>query len=318
VSSTQRQGRPRFASRKAKHRRRRRLALAGLVIAIAVPVLVLTAFQSSGSSKADAPSGGRWKGGKVVKKRTGAGEGAGLVSVARQRAAVARLFKLGLPIYCAGGTGHYVALTFDDGPSEHTPGFLDVLRNAGARATFFIVGGNMVSEELASYARADTKLGALGDHTWTHANLVQLSDADVVDQIGRAKRAIKAATHAPVLFFRPPFAARNATVARVAASFGLVQILWNVDSRDWTGQPAGTTANIVLQGLKPGAIILMHDTRPNTIDALRYTILPTLKLRGLRAVTLPELFALDPPSTAQVRKDAAAGACSRGQIDQVG
>ena len=314
MSSTQRQGRPHFASQKAKHRRRRRLAFAALIVAVVVPTLALTAFRSSGPSKADAPAGGRYKGGKVIAKR--ARSGSGLVSVSAQRAAVTRLLKLGLPIYCAGATGHYVALTFDDGPSEHTPDFLDVLRAAHARATFFIVGGNMVSEELARNARADTKLGALGDHTWTHANLVQLSDADVVDQIGRAKRAIVAATHAPVLFFRPPFAARNSTVARVAASFGLLQILWNVDSRDWTGQPADTTANIVLQGLKPGAIILMHDTRAESIKALRYTILPVLKLRGLQAVTLPELFALDPPSTEQVRKDAAAGACSRGQIDQ--
>jgi peptidoglycan-N-acetylglucosamine deacetylase len=316
--STQRHGsRPRFASQKAKHRRRRRFALGALVVAVAVPTLALTAFRGSGSSEAGTPSGGgHYGGGKVVVKRSRSSSG--LVSVAKQRAAVRRLLKLGLPIYCAGSTGHYVALTFDDGPSEHTPQFLDVLRNAGARATFFIVGGNMPSEELAGYARDETKLGALGDHTWTHANLVQLSESDVVYQIGHAKKAIIDATHAPVLFFRPPFAARNATVARVAASFGLLQILWNVDSRDWTGQPSDTTANIVLSGLKPGAIILMHDTRENTIDALRYTILPTLKVRGLQAVTLPELFALDPPSTAQVRKDAHAGACSRGQIDQVG
>jgi peptidoglycan/xylan/chitin deacetylase (PgdA/CDA1 family) len=308
----QRQSRPRFASQRAKHRRRRRLAFAALIVAVAVPTLALTAFRGSGSSKASTSGGGRWSGGKVVVRRGGTA----LVSAASQRAAVARLLRLGLPIYCAGSTGHYVGLTFDDGPSEHTPQFLDVLRDFHARATFFIVGGNMVSEELARNARADSKLGALGDHTWTHANLVQLPESGVVDQIGRAKRAIVNATHVPVLFFRPPFAARNATVARVAASFGLVQILWNVDSRDWTGQPAGTTANIVLQGLKPGAIILMHDTRPETIKALRYTILPVLKVRGLQAVTLPELFALDPPSTKQVRHDAAIGACSRGQIDQ--
>jgi peptidoglycan/xylan/chitin deacetylase (PgdA/CDA1 family) len=305
--------RRRFASQKAKHRRRRRLALAGLAIAVAVPTLALTAFRGSGASSA--ASEGLYKGGKsAAPRRAKSGQ---LVSATRQRAAVARLLKLGLPVYCAGSIGHYVGLTFDDGPSEHTPQFLDVLREAHARATFFVVGGNMVSEQLASYARAETKLGALADHTWTHANLTQLSEADVVSQIGRAKRAIIGATHVPVLFFRPPFAARNATVARVAASFGLVQILWNVDSRDWTGQPADTTANIVLGGLKPGAIILMHDTRPETIKALRYTILPTLKLRGLQAVTLPELFALDPPSNDQLRKDAAAGTCLRGGSDKV-
>jgi peptidoglycan/xylan/chitin deacetylase (PgdA/CDA1 family) len=305
--------RRRFASQRAKHRRRRRLALGALVVAVAVPTLALTAFRGSGTSSA-APAGHYRGGKKAAPRHAKSGQ---LVSVARQRAAVARLLRLGLPIYCAGGTGHYVALTFDDGPSEHTPQFLDALREAHARATFFIVGGNMVSAELASYARADTKLGALGDHTWTHANLLQVSAGEVVSQIGRAKKAIIGATHVPVLFFRPPFAARNAYVAGVAASFGLVQILWNVDSRDWTGQPADTTANIVLGGLKPGAIILMHDTRPETIKALRYSILPVLKVRGLQAVTLPELFALDPPSTTQLRKDAAAGTCLRGGSDKV-
>ena len=277
-----------------------------LVLAVAVPTLALTAFRGSGKSSA-APTG-RWAGGKAVARRK-----AQLVSVARQRAAVARLLRLGLPVYCAGPTGRYVALTFDDGPSVHTPDFHEVLRSAGARATFFIVGGNMVSAELASYARADVKLGALGDHTWSHANLAQLREGEVVSEIGRAKRAIVQATHAPVRFFRPPFAARNATVARVAASFKLVQVLWNVDSRDWTGQPAETTSKIVLAGLKPGAIILMHDTRAETIKALRDTILPVLKLRGLEAVTLPELFALDAPSEAQLREDGAHGGCTRGQ-----
>src|SRR6185436_10295330 len=120
------------------------------------------------------------------------------VSASRQEAAVKRLLRLGLPVYCAGAKGHYVALTFDDGPSIHTPQFLDVLRDAGARATFFIVGGNMVSSEFASYARDDTKLGALGDHTWSHANLLALPETQAVSEIARAKRAIVDATHARV------------------------------------------------------------------------------------------------------------------------
>jgi len=307
--STRDQRRRRFASHQAKHRRRRRLAFAALVLAVAVPTLALTAFRGSGSPKAS--SGGPFSGGKTSAPRhTG---GTALVSAARQQAAIKRLLRLGLPIYCAGGTGRYVALTFDDGPSVHTPQFLDVLRAAGARATFFIVGGNMVSSEFASYARDDTKLGTLGDHTWSHANLLALSETQAVSEIARAKRAIVDATHARVQLFRPPYAARNAAIARIAASYGLVQILWNVDSRDWTGQSADKTANIVLPNLKPGAIILMHDTRVNSVTALRDMILPALKVRGLKAVSLPELFALDPPSEAQLRDDASRGACSRGQ-----
>ena len=307
--STRDQRRRRFASHQAKHRRRRRLAFAALIVAVAVPTLALTAFRGSGSSEAS--SGGTFGGGKTAAPRHTAGRT--LARAARQQAAIKRLLRLRLPVYCAGGKGNYVALTFDDGPSVHTPQFLDALRDAGAHATFFIVGGNMVSPEFASYARADTKLGALGDHTWSHANLVALPESQAVSEIGRAKRAIVDATHAPVQLFRPPYAARNAAIARIAASFGLVQILWNVDSRDWTGQSADKTANIVLAGLKPGAIILMHDTRVNSVSALRDMILPVLKVRGLRAVSLPELFALDPPSEAQLRDDAARGGCSRGQ-----
>jgi peptidoglycan/xylan/chitin deacetylase (PgdA/CDA1 family) len=307
--STRDQRRRRFASHQAKHRRRRRLAFAALIVAVAVPVLALTAFRGSGSSKAS--SGGTFRGGKIAAPRRAGGTA--LVSAARQQAAIKRLLRLKLPVYCAGGTGNYVGLTFDDGPSTHTPQFLDVLRDAGAHATFFIVGGNMVSPAFASYARADTKLGALGDHTWSHANLLALSEPQADSEIGRAKRAIVDATHAQVELFRPPYAARNATIAKIAASYRLVQILWNIDSRDWTGQSADKTADIVLTNLKPGSIVLMHDTRPNSVTALRDQILPALKVRGLKAVTLPELFALDPPSEAQLRDDASRGACSRGQ-----
>ena len=218
--------------------------------------------------------------------------------------------RLGLPIYCAGSRGNYVALTFDDGPSLLTPQVHALLRSANARATFFIVGGNMVSPTFAAYARSDTRIGALGDHTWSHANLRDLGEGEVRAEIGRAKRAIVAATHAPVLLFRPPFAGQSSTVGRVTRSFGMLEILWNTDSRDWAGESWQRITDNVTAGLEPGSIILMHDTRPETVKALRYGILPELRLRGLKAVTLPELFALDPPSAEQVRADAARGACS--------
>jgi peptidoglycan-N-acetylglucosamine deacetylase len=308
------QGRPRlrFASRQAKFRRRRRIALGALVLAVAVPTLVLTAFQGSGSGSA--PGSGSavdWAGGKVARRVA-----AVVVSAGRQRAAVERLIRLQLPVYCAGGRGRYVALTFDDGPSELTPQFHRLLRSYGVHPTFFIVGGNMVSPTLAAYARGDAKLGALGDHTWLHTALAGLPEERIVDEVGRAKRAIVQASHAPVLLFRPPFASRDATVQSVVSSFGMLMILWNTDSRDWVlGATWRQIASRVLPGLKPGSIILMHDSRlrSETLKALRNVILPELKRRGLRAVTLPELFALDPPTEAQVRTDASHGACSRGQ-----
>lgn len=275
------------------------------MVAVAVPTLVLTAFR--GSSSSNAQPGGRWAAGKVA-ARTGGRE---LVTAARQRQAVERLIELGVPIYCAGPTGHYVALTFDDGPSLLTPQVHALLRGARARATFFIVGANMTSPTLAALARKDALAGALGDHTWSHVALNNLPEAEVVSEIGRAKKAIVQATHAPVLFFRPPFAAHTATVGRVSRGMGMLEILWNTDSKDWAaGEDWNHIADNVAAGLEPGSIILLHDTRPQTLKALRYAILPELRLRGLQSVTLGELFALDPPSAQQVREDAARGACS--------
>ena len=271
-----------------------------------MPTLALTAFGGSpGKRTSETARAAAWAGAKVAPHAS-----AVRVSALAQRRAVERLIRLQLPVYCAGSRGRYVALTFDDGPSVLTPQFHALLRRAGARATFFIVGGNMPSPTLAALARKDAQVGALGDHTWSHANLKDLPEADVVAEIGRAKKAIVAATHAPVLLFRPPFAGHSATVGAVARSMGMLEILWNVDSRDWSGIDWRKITDNVAPGLEPGSIILMHDTRSETVKALRYGILPELRLRGLKAVTLPELFALDPPSEEQVRADAARGACS--------
>lgn len=297
-------GRPRFASHGLQHRRRRRLALIVLVALVAVPTLVLTAFRGS-SSRAYV----RWSGGKLTRTLLP------FVTAARQRAAVERLIRLGLPIYCAGAQGRYVALTFDDGPSEHTPRFHELLRFAGARATFFIVGANLRSPTFAAYARADARLGALGDHTWMHTALAGLPEDRVEEEIVRTKRAIEKETRSPVLVFRPPFASRDAAVERVVHSQGMVMVLWNTDSRDWTGVGWREIADNVLRGLEPGSIVLLHDTRPATLRALRQVILPELDRRRLQAVSLPSLLALNPPSEAQLREDASRGACSRGHFD---
>ena len=297
--------RPRFASQHVQHRRRRRIALAALAAVVAVPTLVLTAFRGPGSPGAEAG----WSGTKLLHGTRA------IVSAARQKAAAERLVQLGLPVYCAGAQGRFVALTFDDGPSEHTPRFHALLRTAGARATFFIVGGNLVSPTFAAFARDDARIGALGDHTWLHTSLAGLPEDRIVDEIVDTKRAIVKATQAPVLVFRPPFASRDAVVERVVRSQRMVMTLWNTDSRDWSGAGWRQIGKNVVRGLEPGSIILMHDTRPASLEALRKVILPELRKRRLQAVTLPELIALNPPSARQLREDASRGACSRGHYE---
>jgi peptidoglycan/xylan/chitin deacetylase (PgdA/CDA1 family) len=109
-----------------------------------------------------------------------------------------------------------------------------------------------------------------------------------------------------VQLFRPPYGAHNATVDAIARRLGLLEILWNVDSADSLGANYAGIIRNVEAGMRPGAIILMHENRGQTIRALT-TILPELRRRGLRSVSLPELLASDPPSRAQLK--AGTGGC---------
>jgi peptidoglycan/xylan/chitin deacetylase (PgdA/CDA1 family) len=90
-------------------------------------------------------------------------------------------------------------------------------------------------------------------------------------------------------------------VDAVARKLGLLEILWTVDSGDSLGANWAGIIRNVKAGLHPGAIILMHENRGQTVRALR-TLLPELHRRHLRSVSLPELFATDPPAAAQVRR----------------
>jgi peptidoglycan/xylan/chitin deacetylase (PgdA/CDA1 family) len=215
--------------------------------------------------------------------------------------------QLGLPIYCGGGRGNYVALTFDDGPAAYTPRAIQMLRDAGDTATFFIVGKQLdywgtgaVKEEAA--------FGAVGDHTWNHVDLTRLSPYERETEIVRTQQMLASITGRPVLLFRPPLAGYNSALDQQVQSLGMLQIVWTVDSRDSAGVgPAQTLANVEA-GLKPGAIILMHENRGATLTDLP-AILRAVSAAGLYTVTVPQLLALDPPSDQKVRDSAAARAC---------
>ena len=213
-----------------------------------------------------------------------------------------RLVALGLPIYCGGHRGHEVAFTFDDGPGPYTNLAVRKLAAAGERATFFLVGRNVV--RLPGTVRRELVVAALGDHTFTHPELTALGPRAVYDELARTKAVIRTVTGEVVHLFRPPYELRDRAVDAIARRLGLVEVLWNVDSQDSLGADWAQIITNVEAGLRPGAIILMHENRGQTIRALT-TLLPVLARRHLRSVTVPALLAADPPSTAQVRQGAA-------------
>jgi peptidoglycan/xylan/chitin deacetylase (PgdA/CDA1 family) len=214
-----------------------------------------------------------------------------------QHRAVALLTRRGQPVYCGGGHANVVALTFDDGPGPYTAQVLQLLREAGARATFFLVGNRISYWPLAP--REETALGVVGNHTWSHPRLTELPGWLVWLELARTQYEASRELGWKPRLFRAPYGSHSPLVDRMAASLGLLEVLWSVDSGDsLPGAKVKTVVRNVLAGLRPGAIVLLHDIHPWTVRALPQ-ILRAVERRGLRAVSVPELLALDPPASHQ-------------------
>ena len=227
--------------------------------------------------------------------------GNGLPTAASEQAALQRLERLALPVFCGGRHGKLVALTFDDGPGRYTHLALRELRRAGERATFFLVGNNIA--RFPDTAKPERALAAIGDHTMSHPNLRSLAFADAMAEVRNGRQAALTAVGPPVDLFRPPFGAHTGELDQQVALDGMVEVLWDVDSLDSRVSPPADYREIsstVRRNIRAGSIVLMHENRGQTIRALR-GILPSLRRRGLRSVTVPELLAADPPSTAQLQ-----------------
>jgi len=222
-------------------------------------------------------------------------------TIATGNAEIRRLAGFDLPLYCGGHRGNEVAFTFDDGPGVYTNLALKKLGQAHERATFFVVGKSM--NAFPGFLPRELALGTIGDHTYTHPDLVALSPAEVDFQLARTAQMIRAQTGQEVDLWRPPYEADDAAVRQVAHRLGLLEILWSIDSRDSLGADWAQIISTVEAGLRPGTIVLFHENHGQTIRALT-TLLPYLHSHRLRSVSLPELLASDPPSIAQLRAGA--------------
>jgi peptidoglycan/xylan/chitin deacetylase (PgdA/CDA1 family) len=241
-------------------------------------------------------------GGYKVPQATTTSKPSALPGLAAQAAAVSRLTRTGRPIYCGAGHRRLVALTFDDGPGRYTPIVLRQLREAGVRATFFLVGDSI--DRFPRTPLLERKLAAVGEHTMTHANLPTLSSAAARAEIAGGKARAQQAAREPVVLFRPPYGSHTKAIDREIRRQRMAEILWDVDSADSRISPPASFHEIsarVRTHARPGSIVLMHENRGQTVRALR-SILPGLKRRHLRLVTVPELLAADPPSDAQLAK----------------
>lgn len=190
-----------------------------------------------------------------------------------------------------------VALTFDDGPHpKHTIRLLDMLKERGVKATFYVIGQNVLQyPEIVQRMAAEGH--EIGNHSYTHPSLPKIGHARVGEEISKTNAAIEQVVGITPVTMRPPYGAINPTITkRLNEEFDLPVILWSVDPQDWKIRKASHVSNHILQNAKPGSIILAHDIHASTIDAMP-AVLDGLLAKGFRFATISELIALDRPAT---------------------
>jgi peptidoglycan-N-acetylglucosamine deacetylase len=185
-----------------------------------------------------------------------------------------------------------VALTFDDGPHpNHTPLLLDILAQWRARATFYVIGQQV--RRFPDIARRIVAEGhELGNHTWDHPTLSRMGEGAVLSQIDRAQAQIAEVTGFMPVSMRPPYGAILAGQSRMILSRrAMPTILWSVDPEDWRRPGTSVVARRMLQGARPGGILLAHDIHGATVRAIP-EVLEGLVAQRLATVTVSELIGM--------------------------
>lgn len=202
-------------------------------------------------------------------------------------------------VFCQGNPENkVVALTFDDGPyPPYTDQILDILKEDGVKATFFIVGKNAAMHpELVR--RIVMEGHQIGNHTYHHIDLLKANRRTVTDELAGTNELLFSITGIKPHIVRPPHGFRDPVVLEVMAELGLKVVEWSVMSRDWTNPGVEEIVNRTLDRIKNGSVVLLHDgdgikaqaSRAQTVAATRL-IIQQLKTKGYTFVTVDDIFA---------------------------
>jgi peptidoglycan/xylan/chitin deacetylase (PgdA/CDA1 family) len=184
-----------------------------------------------------------------------------------------------------GATKHRLLhFTFDDGPdADQTPRLLDMLDQAGMKATFFFSTSRFVSREARNaqaieLAKEVARRGHnLGSHSSEHQRMAKLAPPALRDQLKRSDEAFEAIFGAQTRLFRPPFGSRNAALDAMLAERGDATVMWNIGMADWVERKPELVALTFFRALERnerdrgerGGVILMHDTHAWSVDAFK-------------------------------------------------
>ncbi|MBU1107841.1 MAG: polysaccharide deacetylase family protein [Candidatus Riflebacteria bacterium] len=187
-----------------------------------------------------------------------------------------------------------IVLTFDDGPHPRTtPKVLEILRRRHVKAIFFVLG-LQAAKYPALVKQIHDEGHLIGNHSYGHKNLAQLSDEKLREELTRTSRLIESITGQKPVYLRPPYGAMNRKVIKVAQQEGMNIMLWTVDPKDWlqkneasilhnTERQLGMTS-----GKLHGGALLLHDIYPSTVRALE-PLLDRLAAHEFRITSIDNL-----------------------------
>ena len=181
-----------------------------------------------------------------------------------------------------------IALTFDDGPDELTPRYLDMLDDLGVPATFFVVGE--LAEQRPELIREYLRRGhQVAGHGYDHTRFNKLSVRELLDQVRRTDRAIGGSPMGQH-WVRPPHGSLDAGSIVTLRAAGFVIALWTIDSCDYSDRdPAKLAARCAPTQVTGGDVVLFHEGQEWTLEALP-RIVAALHASGLECVTMYDLF----------------------------
>jgi len=196
--------------------------------------------------------------------------------------------------YCHGNISEReIALTFDDGPNrEYTPQVLSALAQHNAPATFFVIGKNIQGNENI-LKRMDEEGHCIGSHSYTHSAYLDFKSLQgFKDELNMTSESVFKIIGKRMKLFRPPYGVTTPNLAKASKALNYNIIGWSIRSFDTTKDSMQTITMRVQSQIKPGAIILFHDTSDKTIEVLKQT-LSFAKENGYKIVSIEQLLKLD-------------------------
>jgi peptidoglycan/xylan/chitin deacetylase (PgdA/CDA1 family) len=198
------------------------------------------------------------------------------------------------PFLCRGNSAkRQVALTFDDGPdARSTPALLDLLREHNVPAAFFGIGKRVLAEPAVA-RRIVTEGHLLENHSFAHSHATNFfTYARLKADLGQAQTAIQSVSGVAPTLFRPPVGLSNVQVFRAARMLGLQVVGWTIRSLDTRISDPERIIRRIERGLRPGAIILLHDGNipaPRLVVTVRL-LLTKLREHGYEVVRLDQIL----------------------------